>query len=537
LRKQAILAKASAETGERGYMNREETVALFLRGREAWNAWAEKMLAQQDALRADSHSVSSADTWDSSSKVDFSFCEFATGEPAPKQGLAPQSENSKLVGADFSGFIFPGVAHWNNAVFADHPDFTGAIFHGSASFHNASFPDRAWFRGTLFRGEVSLYLSRFHGDCHFSDSRFSAPVSFNKVTFSGCAFFNGAVFSDNVDFIDAHFEKAASFRNCIFSGLASFHSVRFDSGVDLDRGNFHQAVTFHNASFTKGASFESAKFREGTQFNGASFGGPAWFKGAEFFGDTSFWVCRFEHTAVFADVHFGTLEEPRNANFGGIKADRAFLISKAFFSRVPVFEQADLKQAPDLDDVEFPLPNDWFWRRGDPTLIPHYRAIRRMAIQGADYDREQMAFKGEIRSKRRTEHKLSHGAFWLGLIYDALSDFGRSIARPFWIGAASLFAFAAIYLWNAGVAFSEWGSACAGDGAYKALKAITLSFANALPLIGSSRSEVAAEFYNKCLALPHAPVLSPLLQIWQTLWSTMLIFLFLLALRNQFKIK
>ena len=78
--------------------------------------------------------------------------------------------------------------------------------------------------------------------------------------------------------------------------------------------------------------------------------------------------------------------------------------------------------------------------------------------------------------------------------------------------------------------------ACAGDGASKALKALTLSAANALPLIGSSRSEVAREFYD-CLGLPHAPAWSPILQMAETLWSTVLIFLFLLALRNQFKIK
>ena len=41
----------------------------------------------------------------------------------------------------------------------------------------------------------------------------------------------------------------------------------------------------------------------------------------------------------------------------------------------------------------------------------------------------------------------------------------------------------------------------------------------------------------KCLALPHAPAWSPILQIGQTLWSAVLLFLFLLALRNQFKIK
>ena len=218
----------------------------------------------------------------------------------------------------------------------------------------------------------------------------------------------------------------------------------------------------------------------------------------------------------------------------GIKVDRAFDMPEARFAKVPWFSQADFNQPPDLDDVQFPLPG--FWCRGEAGLIPLYRAIRRMAIQGADYEREQMAFKGETRSKRGTEHTPLHIAFWFGIAYDAFSDYGRSIARPLAIWLASAIAFAAIYAWNAGVAVSGWGSACAGDGASKALKALTLSAANSLPLIGSSRSEVAAEFY-KCLSLPHAPAWSPILQIWQTLWSAVLLFLFLLALRNQFKIK
>ena len=304
--------------------------------------------------------------------------------------------------------------------------------------------------------------------------------------------------------------------------------------ANFDRTKFHRAISFSNTSFTEGVSFEGAEFADSNQFNGAHFGGSAYFREAIILGHASFAIARFEHTAVFEGVQFGTEKERRNANFTGIKAERAFVISRTLFSNVPIFVQADLKQAPDLDEVGFPLPSPW--QRGDSQLIPHYRALRRMAIQGADYEREQMAFKGEVRSSW-TEHKLWHGAFWFGIADDALSDFGKSIARLIWIWFASLVAFAAIYLWNAGVAMSGWGSPCASDGASKALKALTLSAANSLPLIGSSRSEVAREFYTKCLALTHAPAWSPILQIGQTLWSAVLLFLFLLALRNQFKIK
>ena len=76
-------------------------------------------------------------------------------------------------------------------------------------------------------------------------------------------------------------------------------------------------------------------------------------------------------------------------------------------------------------------------------------------------------------------------------------------------GLASCLAFAAIYAWNAGVGVSGWLSACADDGASKALKALTLSAANSLPLIGSSRGEVAAEFYTVPRASARAGVEPP----------------------------
>ena len=53
-----------------------------------------------------------------------------------------------------------------------------------------------------------------------------------------------------------------------------------------------------------------------------------------------------------------------------------------------------------------------------------------MAIQGADYEREQMAFKGELRSRRWTTDKWWHLGTWFGMFYDGVADCGRSIVRP-----------------------------------------------------------------------------------------------------------
>ena len=75
---------------------------------------------------------------------------------------------------------------------------------------------------------------------------------------------------------------------------------------------------------------------------------------------------------------------------------------------------------------------------GDPDLIPKYRALRRMAIQGADYESEHKAFKGELRSRRWCIDKWWHPSAWLGVLYDGIADCGRSITQPAIAWAATI---------------------------------------------------------------------------------------------------
>ena len=134
-----------------------------------------------------------------------------------------------------------------------------------------------------------------------------------------------------------------------------------------------------------------------------------------------------------------------DADFVAIKVERAFDLTGAYFSKVPNFCQADFKQAPDLDGVDFPLPDAKPAVIGDPELIPKYRAIRRMAIQGADYESEHKAFKGELRSRRWCIDKWWHPSAWLGVLYDGIADCGRSITQPAIAWAVTIIVFAAFY--------------------------------------------------------------------------------------------
>ena len=186
--------------------------------------------------------------------------------------------------------------------------------------------------------------------------------------------------------------------------------------------------------------------------------------------------------------------------------------------------------------MEFPLPG--FWRGGDAKLVPKYRALRRMAIQGADYEREQMAYKGELRARRWTVDKWWYIGTWIGLFYDAFADCGRSIVRPANTWLASILVFAAFY-WQRAAAGVEARCAEAGGAAVQAL---FLSVKNALVIFGGTRDARVNQaylcLYNGSAEQPHIP---PTVTFVETLAqipvSATLIFLFLLAVKNRFKIK
>ena len=515
-----------------------------------WNAWAEARLAERKAMEADGRWAAGKNVygnleprnpetraWMELAEANFSRCLFlvrgveGTKETAGEEkkvsedgGQAIKSIQLEADRADCSGFIFPGNASFESATFSGDARFGSATFTGDAWFGSATFSGDAWFGSATFTGDASFESATFTGNAWFASATFTGDARFESATFAGDAWFGSATFSGDAWFGsatftgDAWFESAtftggAWFGSATFTGDAWFASATFSGDASFGSATFTGDAWFGSATFTGDASFASATFTGDAWFASATFTGDAWFGSATFSGDARFGSATFSGDASFASAtfrnftSFGHAKFQKQTSFTGIKVERAFNMTGAAFVQVPAFSQADFKQAPDLDDVDFRPPG--FWRRGDPKLIPLYRALRRMAIQGADYEREQMAFKGETRSKRGTEHKPWHTAFWFGIAYDALSDYGRSIARPLGIWLASAIAFAAIYAWNAGVAVSGWGSACADDGASKALKALTLSAANALPLIGSSRSEVSREFYTECLKLEHAPAEVP----------------------------
>ena len=566
-------------------MTRDETVALFLEceakraqalatalangwpkinaheigheiAKQHWNSWAEGLLTKRKQLESSNRWATeesngnlvpkNAETraWMAEAEADFSNCLFLLpSSEANKQRPEEVKERSTVKGPakevaikglymDMTDFVFPGDTSFESATFSDGGVFCGAIFLGNASFGGATFCGFASFsRATFSR------VTRFH------EGKFTAPAWFDNAMFLGGVLFtlNGSPY--------ALFEDMAYFDSAKFEDLARFDGVAFLGGAVFDNVTFLGEAWFNKATFSFNAVFSNATFRGLTRFDGRTFSGNANFLNATFSGDTRFERTIFRGSTLFRSATFskstsfrgaelGCKEKNTDGDFTAIKVERAFDLTGANFSKVPSFCQADFKQAPDLDGVRFPTPDAEPFVSGDPDLIPKYRAIRRMAIQGADYDREQRAFKGELRSRRWTTDRWWHPSLSLGILYDGIADCGRSIIQPFAVWAATIIAFATFY-WSRAIAGAE--IRCAEhDGPF--VQALYLSVKNALVLFAGTRdarvNQAYVCLYNGSAEHPHIPASVTFVEtLLQFPISAVLIFLFLLAVKNRFKIK
>jgi hypothetical protein len=218
-------------------MNRKQTHALFALGKDAWNAWAEHMATERQALEAEGTWKVTQDgrpdndetrAWQAAAAADFS-----TGEH-------PHQFRSNM---QFDGFKFPGSAH-----------FSAATFGGAATFNSARFEDEALFANTQFVERPDFTAARFLGVSYFGGAKFKA----------------GAIF-----------------QHAIFEKNASFNSAEHDGWSAFDRAAFQSHAAFTRSTFALGATFEATQMNSAL-FYYSKFGGIARFDGARIEGSAIF---------------------------------------------------------------------------------------------------------------------------------------------------------------------------------------------------------------------------------------------------------
>jgi Pentapeptide repeats (9 copies) len=398
-------------------MTRDETVALFLQGKKAWNAWAEKMLAERKAMEADGR-------WAAERRPGW-----AVERKYPWDKLEPKNEETgawiEAAAADLSHcrFLVRGGKGINEAA-------------GETKKEDRSPPPPV--KSTSIDGDV----------INFEGFVFPGDADFRSATFSGYADFRSAAFSGIADFRSAAFSGDAYFRNAAFTGYANFRVVAFKDH----------------------ARFDKAKFLGSADLGGANFFTNAFFLETTFFPSAFFGLARFEQFASFEHAHF-----LQNADFGAISGVRAFTLADTVFEGVPDFIQAHFEEALRLDNLKVigraidlrPQPEREKAKRraqsrrlfaADRNVPARWRALKRLAIQGHDTDRELEFHAREVRSQRfagdrplplafwRGKNWGGFFRFWFGILYQITSDFGRSLARPFAFWALGIVIFAVYYL-------------------------------------------------------------------------------------------
>ena len=219
-------------------MDSRETLALYKRGKEAWNEWAREMSARRDE---------NDPQWEQDATTSFALHMEDFAREFQDFNVATNSGS-----ADFSDFIFPGWAGFSFCSFDHIVCFDGARFEGWATFTNALFPDQVTFQ----------------------DAVFQEWTMFNCVRFEGLTRFDGATFRQEVSFENTVFNE----RTMIQNPEVSFSGVRFDKGAKFTKAHFHSRTSFDRAVFNDLTDFSASVFEGKTTFTGAKCQGQADFR-------------------------------------------------------------------------------------------------------------------------------------------------------------------------------------------------------------------------------------------------------------------
>ena len=247
---------------------------------------------------------------------------------------------------------------------------------------------RADFSGREFPGiaaDFILYI--FPGDVDFSSATFRKGVSFSSHSFRGRTNFEDAVFQDMAVFNCVKFLKFVSFRSCKFEGSADFGGTHF-----AEHANFAGVCTMDRFNLT------NAKFRSVPDFSGGQF------------------------------THAPRLDGTRVHKY-----------------RIPEYSRL---WKPRRDD-SYSSIDGCVKTEPESAIVTNetgrWRALRSYAAEWHDFPNEDRFLVREFIARRQTTMNWWQPRFWVSLLYASLSRYGSSFMFPLIWWFLSLAVFAAVY--------------------------------------------------------------------------------------------
>lgn len=351
----------------------------------------------------------------------------------------------------------------------------------------------------------------FNDSVYFDNYIFPARVVLVKAIFKNYAFFDNTTFHGKIDFQNANFNSTASFLKTVFDGPALFNDCNFEGPASFHRCSFNENIWFLKTTFYEKADFELAQFYKKVSFRRANF--------------------------------------LKASSFEAIHAEGFFSLERATFqNQVPNFNQAHFVEAPRLDNIELEdeVPPGNFKKSITtfihPDIKARYQALKRLAVQAHDHESEQRFWAGVLRSDRslRTEdggwnRRSLFSAFWWGNIaYGFFSDYGRSIVRPLGTLLVLVILMTSLHLFISKKPLTYENTFSAGY----------ISTSKSIFNLGAdpTKRSILKEKYNALYGVtenqtPNIPKSILIAEMGQTLLSAIFIFLTLLGVRNNFKMK
>jgi hypothetical protein len=223
------------------------------------------------------------------------------------------------------------------------------------------------FERILERAEENVaHFERFvFPSVFFWKKEFKASCRFYNATFTRNAVFWSATFAQEADFEKAIFTQDADFWNVTFIQFADFQGTRFTRNVDFFQATFTQNAGFNGVTFTQNAGFGEANFTQDAFFFEATFTLKATFEKTKFYGRADWQSCQFLDGAEFRHTEF----KPKKS-----KIPSAVFVLANFAKPIEVvFDGVDLSRALfhncDVSAVWFTSTVHWAKRKNDRGLV------------------------------------------------------------------------------------------------------------------------------------------------------------------------
>ena len=410
---------------------------------------------------------------------------------------------------DYHGIKFRAICRFDFATFTQSALFFNSTFMNSASFHFANFMEYASFGGSTFVQDANFLHATFAHDADFWRATFAQNSYFCEATFAHNAEFSEATFTKDADLSDATFTRKARFMATEFHGTANWKGSRF-----LDQAEFRRAKFEPTNEGEPSAVFALANFSK---------------PGEIVFDDVDL------SRALFHNCDVSQLSFTSSVKWAKRPNNRGFAV---FDETIPT------KTLERQFEVE-PKSN---WHRDHHAVEQIYQQLKKNYDSRLDYWTANEFHFGEMEMKRLavpTDGPLLwlrrwwHPRLSFVALYRWASDYGNSYGWPlFWLFAVLLTA--ALLFPITGLELKQAISASSARVTYSSVwnrqDSWTNNFWTEAKLIGKSGITAidTATFQRTPEYTPVYPR-GRVVAIFETLLTSSLFALFLLAIRRQFR--